>query len=68
MEGILEYRKDKAALAKENAFVTTKRGQRKLRKTTIGWHFKVLWKDGSSQWVPLKQLKESNPVEVISLV
>ena len=24
---------------------------------------KVAWKDGSSQWVPLKILKESNPIE-----
>ena len=68
MEGILAYRKDKAALTKGNAFITTKRGQRKLRQTTIGWHFKVQWKDGSSQWVPLKLLKESNPVEVAEFV
>ena len=68
MEGILAYRKDKAALTKGNAFITTKRGQRKLRQTTIGWHFKVQWKDGSSQWVPLKLLKESNPVQVAEFV
>jgi hypothetical protein len=24
----------------------------------------VLWKDGTSTWVPLKELKESNPVKV----
>ena len=68
MEGILDYRKDNSALTKANAFITTKRGQRKLRQTTIGWHFKVQWKDGSSQWVPLKLLKESNPVEVAEFV
>jgi len=30
----------------------------------IGWKLLVRWKDGSEQWVPLKLLKESNPVDV----
>ena len=29
-----------------------------------GWHFLILWKDGDEQWIPLKDLKESHPVEV----
>ena len=32
--------------------------------TTKGWDLCVLWKDGSTSWVPLKDLKESNPIEV----
>ena len=34
------------------------------RRTTKGWQLLVQWKDGSSSWTPLKDLKESNPVEV----
>ena len=64
LEGILDVHCDKRAVSKENAFVVTKRGKRKLRETTIGWKFEVLWKDGTKQWIPLKHLKESNPVEV----
>jgi len=32
--------------------------------TTTGWKLQVLRKDGSTDWVPLKELKASNPVEV----
>ena len=37
---------------------------RKRRITTKGWKFKVEWKDGSHSWVPLKIIKESNPIEL----
>ena len=30
----------------------------KTRLTTKGWHLKVQWKDGTGQWIPLKDLKE----------
>ena len=68
MDGILSHRKDGSAVTKDNAFIVTKRGRRKLRQTTIGWHFQVQWRDGTSQWIPLKELKESNPVEVAEYV
>ena len=64
LKGITDVRKTKHALGSNNAFVVSKSGQRRLRQTTMGWDLKVEWKDGSSQWVPLKVLKESNPVEV----
>ena len=32
--------------------------------TTQGWKMKVLWRDSTESWMPLKDLKESNPVEV----
>jgi hypothetical protein len=32
--------------------------------TTKGWDLKVRWQDGSYDWIPLSQLKESNPVQV----
>ena len=56
------------AVSKKDSHITTKRGVRKLRQTTIGWRFLCEWKDGSSAWVPLKVLKESNPVEVAEYV
>ena len=45
-------------------YLTTKSGNKRLRKTTIGWKLKVLWKDGYEEWIPLKDLKENYPVEV----
>ena len=31
--------------------------------TTKGWDMLVRWKDGSQSWIPLKDVKESNPLE-----
>jgi hypothetical protein len=43
----------------------TKHGRKnKLRKTTKGWHLCVEWKDGTTRWERLADIKESNPVEV----
>ena len=44
--------------------VVTKRGQEKLRKTTVGWKLLVKWKDQSESWIHLKDIKESHPVDV----
>ena len=42
---------------------TALRGDSRNRQTTKGWKFQVLSKDGSTSWVPLKDLKESFPVQ-----
>jgi hypothetical protein len=39
-------------------------GRKSRKKTTKGWHLLVEWKEGGSDWIPLKDLKESYPVEV----
>jgi hypothetical protein len=39
-----------------------------IRKTTKGWHLCVEWKDGTTSWERLDDLKESNPVEVAESV
>jgi hypothetical protein len=35
-----------------------------MKKSTAGWDFEIEWKDGSTSWLPLKELKETNAVEV----
>ena len=65
MEGIIDHRKNHdTAVSREDAYVVTRRGQKRPRKTTAGWEFLIKWKDGSEQWTPLKILKDSHPVEV----
>eukprot|EP00980_Cylindrotheca_fusiformis_P024074 scaffold11509_cov88-Cylindrotheca_fusiformis.AAC.1 len=34
-----------------------------MRKTTQGWKLLVQWADDSETWIPLKDMKESHPVE-----
>jgi hypothetical protein len=47
-----------------NKYFTTKSGTKRMRQTTQGWKFLVEWSNGSRQWMDLKLLKESNPVQV----
>ena len=64
LDSIIDYKTDETAVTKDQMYVVTRRGQRRMRKTTCGWKLLVLWKDGTEQWIPLKDLKESHPIEV----
>ena len=48
----------------ENKYFITRTGTKRMRQTTVGWSFLVKFGDGSCQWIDLKVLKESNPVQV----
>ena len=39
-----------------------------MRKTTVGWKFNIKRIDGTTKWVSLKYLEESNPIEVAEYV
>ena len=56
------------ALSSKDAYVTTKRGLRKICQTTIRWKFLCEFKDASNTWVSLKVLKESHPIQVSEYV
>jgi hypothetical protein len=43
---------------------TTPSGMKRKRQTTKGWELSVRWKDGSSTWIALKDLKDTYPVEL----
>ena len=63
LSGIVGHRKNESAVERADMFV--QRGSnRQMRKTTKGWKLCVEWKDGSTSWERLADLKESNPVEV----
>ena len=63
LESIIDFRKNTKAISKDNMHIMTKSGQRRLRKSTVGWDFRVSWSDGSESWVPLSLLKNSYPIE-----
>ena len=64
MNEIVDHRKNKRALSKDDGFEIKRNGQKIPKKTTVGWQLLVEWKDGSTQWLDLKDLKDSNPIEV----
>jgi hypothetical protein len=68
LKQILDHRREGNAVSKEQRYVTTRNGQQKLRQSTVGWKFLVKYNDGKKQWIMLKDLKESNPVDVAEYV
>ena len=64
LDSIIDHRKNSDAVLKKDQYFYTNTGQRRLRQTTKGWDICVLWKTGEEQWVPLKELKQSNPIEL----
>ena len=56
-------RDEEKSITSEDGYVEVN-GNKYRRITTKGWKLEVEWKDGSSSWIPLKILKESNPIEV----
>lgn len=64
MKEISEHKHDESAISKADGFVASRGGTKIPKKTTRGWSLQVDWKGGTSSWVPLKDLKESNPVEL----
>ncbi len=55
-------------MKKSNGYHISQSGSRKPKITTVGWKLQVEWKDAGSMswvsWVVLKDLKESNPLEL----
>ena len=64
LKEIIDHRKDNTAVQKDDGFVLTRSGQRRPKITTAGWELCVEWKEGTSEWIKLKHLKESYPVQV----
>jgi hypothetical protein len=58
---IVNNEKDASAIQQDDGFVP---GTQQRQWMTKGWKLLVKWKDGTSTWVPLKDLKDSNPIEV----
>ena len=62
LEQIVLHERMGNALSCKDAYITTKRGDRKLRQSTIGWKFLCEFKGGSNRWVSLKVWKELHPI------
>jgi hypothetical protein len=64
LKDITDHRTTDEAVSLKPGYITNTSGTRKPRVTTIGWEIEVTWREGSTCWVTLKALKESNPVEL----
>ena len=61
---IIDHRSDGNEVNHQDAFIATSYGTKRRTDTTIGWEIIVKWKDGSTAWVALKDMKESLPAQV----
>ncbi len=64
MQEIIDHKKTARALSEEDAYYSTKSGP-KPKRTSRGWRlFVEWWKDGTSSWGSLADLKDSYPEQV----
>ena len=64
LDEILEHRSDGNAIKKEKGYEITPTGTRRLVKTTKGWKLLVQWKDGTTSWEDLRNLKDDYPLQL----
>ena len=61
LDELIDKRVNGCQVKLQDAFITTGTGARRRRETTIAWELQAQWKDGSTDWISLKDLKESYP-------
>ena len=64
LDQILDFEKVNTVYEIKDKYVYQKNGRRRLRKSIQGWNLKVLQKDGTTNFIPLKNIEKSNPIEV----
>ena len=64
LDDIIDHRRNDSAVDKADAFVKRRNGVKRRRETTRGWQLLCQWKDGSSNWVELKDARQSYPILV----
>ena len=64
IDEIENHQKMNNAVPKSEGFIYAKNGNKHRKFTTRGWKFLVRWKDGSTDWKSLKELKLSYPLEL----
>jgi len=64
IDKIVDHQKTAEAVKPNDGFFVNRHGKRCPRKTTKGWQLCLCWKDGSTSWEALKDLWNSDPVQV----
>ena len=64
MKDIVDHKKDHKAIPISEGKLRSYNGNEALKVTTRDCKLLVKWIDGQTSWIYLKDLKESNPIEV----
>ena len=62
LDEIIDHRKTDKAIPKGKGTYISRSGFERNKLTTRGWEINVRWKDGSTDWIKLKDLKDAYPV------
>ena len=63
-DAVIDHRVDGSELQQDDAFIISANGGRRRKPTTKGWEILLQWKDGSTSWEALKDVKEAYPVQL----
>ena len=63
LDDIIDHKKHDTAVGPDDGYVTVN-GRKCHCITTKGWKLCVQWKDGSTSWEPLADMKESYQLQV----
>ena len=61
---VTDQKKDDSAISNVDGFSKSRSGKLHRKRMIHVWKILVEWRDSSVDWVPLKELKQSNPVEL----
>lgn len=64
LDEILDLQSDKDAVPKERGLRSNKFGVKTRVRTLKGWKVLVRWKGGMTEWIELKDMKDSYPVDM----
>ena len=64
LDAIVDYRKDPSVAVARDAQLTVVDGKKIIKRSTRGWELCCEWKNGSTSWQKLLDLKESHPLQV----
>ncbi len=62
---IVDHKSSWEATKMADKYLLTKTETKQMHQMTQGWKFLVQWTNGTCQWIDLKTLKESNPVQIV---
>ena len=64
LESIIGHRTDGSEVKEKDAYVVSANGVKRRKETTMGHQLLLQWKNGTSTWSELKDVKDSYPVEL----
>ena len=64
MDEIIDHRTNGKEVQDKDAFITSSNGGKRRLETTKGWEILIQWKDGSTSWETMKDVKATYPLQL----